>query len=125
MELERSTHLDQPHAFQSGKSVTVFSNASGKPQKENVNGVINYVRDNAGLSPVTATTADDVQEKLLHERFAQMFLEAHRMVDLHRFGLVGEVLGTGRPTKFPLESGEIQLNSHVNGQLAGRCLPMS
>jgi hypothetical protein len=47
------------------------------------------------------------------------------MVDLHRFGLVGEVLGAGRPTKFPLTSNEIQLNSHVNGVLAGRCLPMS
>jgi hypothetical protein len=86
---------------------------------------INYVRNQAGLDPVTATTAADVQEKLLHERFAQMFLEAHRMVDLHRFGLVDEVLGTGRPTKFPLTSGEIQLNQHVNGQLQGRCLPTS
>ena len=45
-ELERSTHLDQPHAFQSGKSVNVFCNASGKPEKEHMNGVINYVRDN-------------------------------------------------------------------------------
>jgi ATP-dependent RNA/DNA helicase IGHMBP2 len=46
IEVERSNHLDQPHAFQSGKSVTVFSNASGKPEKEHINGVINYVRDN-------------------------------------------------------------------------------
>ncbi len=46
LELERSTHLDQPHAFQSGKSVNVFCNASGKPEKEHMNGVINYVRDN-------------------------------------------------------------------------------
>lgn len=33
---------------------------------------INYVRSKAGLGPVTATTADDVQKKLLHERFAQI-----------------------------------------------------
>ena len=46
IEVERSTHLDQPHSFQGGKSVNVFSNASGRPEKEHTNGVINYVRDN-------------------------------------------------------------------------------
>lgn len=46
IEVERTNHLEQPHAFQAGKSVTVFSNASGKPEKEHTNGVINYVRDN-------------------------------------------------------------------------------
>jgi ATP-dependent RNA/DNA helicase IGHMBP2 len=46
VELERTNNLEQPHAFQAGKSVSVFSNASGKPEKEHVNGVINYVRDN-------------------------------------------------------------------------------
>ena len=46
IEIDRTNHLDQPHAFQSGKVVTLFSNASGTPEKEHVNGVINYVRDN-------------------------------------------------------------------------------
>ena len=46
VEVEKVTHLDQPHAFQSGKSVSFFSNAEGKPEKDHVNGVINYVRDN-------------------------------------------------------------------------------
>ena len=46
IEIDRTNHLDQPHAFQSGKLVSVFSNASGKPEKEHLNGVINYVRDN-------------------------------------------------------------------------------
>ncbi len=46
IEIERTNHLDQPHAFQSGKLVSVFSNATGKPDKEHINGVINYVRDN-------------------------------------------------------------------------------
>jgi ATP-dependent RNA/DNA helicase IGHMBP2 len=46
VEVERHNHLDQPHAFQSGKSVSFFSNASGKPEKDHVNGVINYVKDN-------------------------------------------------------------------------------
>ncbi len=46
IEIERSTHLDQPHSFQGGKSVNVFSNATGKPEKEHTSGVINYVREN-------------------------------------------------------------------------------
>lgn len=46
IEVERTNHLEQPHAFSAGKSVSVFSNASGKPEKEHTNGVINYVRDN-------------------------------------------------------------------------------
>jgi superfamily I DNA and/or RNA helicase len=46
IEIERTNHLDKPHAFQSGKSVSVFSNASGKPEKEHINGVVNFVKDN-------------------------------------------------------------------------------
>jgi superfamily I DNA and/or RNA helicase len=59
IEIERTNHLEKPHSFQSGKSVTVFSNASGKPQKENVNGVVNYVRDNA---MVITVNGDDLPE---------------------------------------------------------------
>ena len=47
IEIERTTHLEQPHAFQSGKSVSVFSNASGKPERDHISGVINYVRDDS------------------------------------------------------------------------------
>ena len=86
---------------------------------------INYVRAKAGLAAVTATTAADVQEKLLWERFAQLYLEGHRMTDLHRFNQVRAVLGPNRPMKFPLTTNEIQLNTNVNGKLEGRCLPVS
>jgi ATP-dependent RNA/DNA helicase IGHMBP2 len=46
VELERMHNLDQPHSFQSGKLVSLFCNASGRPDKEHVNAVVNYVRDN-------------------------------------------------------------------------------
>ncbi len=46
IELERTNHLDQPHSFQSGKLVSLFCNASGKPEKEHANAVVNYVSDN-------------------------------------------------------------------------------
>ena len=46
VELERAAYLEQPHAFQSGKVVSVFSNAQSKPQRDYQTGVVNYVRDN-------------------------------------------------------------------------------
>jgi len=46
IEVERTTELEQKHVFQSGKMVSVFSNAHQKPEKHHVAGVINYVRDN-------------------------------------------------------------------------------
>jgi len=46
IEIEKTNSIDQPHSFQSGKVVSFFSNASGKPEKQHANGVINYVRDN-------------------------------------------------------------------------------
>ncbi len=59
IEIERTTHLDQPHAFQSGKSVSVFSNAGGKQEHDHVNGVINYVRDN---TMVVTLNVDELPE---------------------------------------------------------------
>jgi ATP-dependent RNA/DNA helicase IGHMBP2 len=47
IDIERLAQREGPHAFSSGKSVNVFCNASGKPEKEHVTGVINYVRDHA------------------------------------------------------------------------------
>lgn len=59
IEVERTNHLEQPHSFQSGKVVSVFSNASGKPEKEHINGVVNYVRDNI---MVITLNGDDVPD---------------------------------------------------------------
>lgn len=59
LELERTTQHDQPHAFQSGKSVSVFCNASGNPEKEHMNGVINYVRDNTMVLTLNADELPD------------------------------------------------------------------
>jgi superfamily I DNA and/or RNA helicase len=59
IEIERTNYLEKPHSFQSGKSVTVFSNSSGKPQKENVNGVVNYVRDNGMVITVNGDELPD------------------------------------------------------------------
>ena len=66
IEIERTSHLDQPHAFQSGKSVSVFSNAGGKPEKDHVNGVINYVRDNTMVITLNADELPDwIEDSLL------------------------------------------------------------
>ncbi len=59
IEIERTAQLEQPHAFQSGKSVSVFSNGSGKPEKDHVNGVINYVRDDTMVITLNAEELPD------------------------------------------------------------------
>ncbi len=59
IEVERTSHREQPHAFQSGKSVNVFSNGSGKPDRDHVSGVINYVRDD---NMVITLNAEDLPD---------------------------------------------------------------
>lgn len=66
LELEKTRQLDQPHSFQSGKLVSVFSNASGKPEKEHVNGVINYIRDNTMVVTLNVDELPDwIEDPLL------------------------------------------------------------
>jgi hypothetical protein len=83
--------------------------------------LINKVRAHANLAAVSATTAQEVQKYLLWERFAQLFLEGHRMQDLARFGLTAQEVGTGRPTKFAMDTGELNLNPNTLGKTEGRC----
>lgn len=59
LEVERTNNLDQPHVFGSGKVVSIFSNAGNTPEKENLGGVINYVRDNL---MVITLNGDDLPE---------------------------------------------------------------
>ncbi len=82
--------------------------------------LLNKVRANASLNPVTGTALADVQRYLLWERFAQLFLEGHRANDLARFGLA-RTLGANRASRFPLNTTELNLNSHTAGNAAGRC----
>lgn len=61
IEVERTTQIDQPHVFQSGKVVSLFSNAEGKPERDHTGGVVNYVRDN---TMVITLNADDLPDWL-------------------------------------------------------------
>lgn len=66
IEIERTNQLEQPHAFSSGKSVSVFSNASGKPEKHHVNGVVNYVKDNLMVITLNSDELPDwIEESLI------------------------------------------------------------
>jgi len=59
IEIEKTNSIDEPHSFQSGKVVSLFTNASGKPEKQHANGVINYVREN--MMAITLSV-DDLPE---------------------------------------------------------------
>jgi ATP-dependent RNA/DNA helicase IGHMBP2 len=59
VEVEKTNHPDKPHAFQSGKLVSLFSNASGRPEKEHTGGVVNFVRDNLMVITLNAEDLPD------------------------------------------------------------------
>ena len=96
-------------------------------------GILNQLRAAVGL-PGHEVPTDPVTmgEIVLWERFAEHFMEGHRMIDLHRNGLVRDVfealndperIGVGRPTKFPLTSAEAVYNPNIADDLLQRCLP--
>jgi len=95
--------------------------------------VLNTLRAAAGLSALPPSSDDDqVFEYLLHERFAELYMEGHRMNDLHRFDLVPAFIAEGRfgsgsqanrPTKFPLSVDEALNNPNIEDDGAVRCLP--
>ena len=96
--------------------------------------IMNDLRGAAGLSALPATTdADVVMDYLLHERFAEMYMEGMRAVDLERFAITAEVFGAlndperpaSRPTKFPMDDLEARDNPEIEDDASLRCLPMS
>ena len=42
--IERTSHLELAHSFQSGKTISFFTNSSGNDDSSSVNAVVNYVR---------------------------------------------------------------------------------
>ena len=72
--------------------------------------IVNQLREAVGLTALeTPTDPDMMEEILLQERFAELFMEGQRLVDLHRKGLMREVFdalddperpGEGRPSKW-------------------------
>ena len=73
-------------------------------------GVLNRLRGAVGLPPHDVpTTAEDMEELILWERFAELHLEGQRLIDLHRKGLMERVFeelddpdrpGVGRASKW-------------------------
>jgi hypothetical protein len=61
----------------------------------------------------TGLSADAVFQRILSERFAELFVEGHRLNDLARFNLVKDRLGAGRSLKFPLSRTEILNNASM------------
>lgn len=95
--------------------------------------ILNALRAAVRLAPFETSTHPDVaMERLMTERFAELFMEGHRAVDLHRFGLMRRVFealndserpGVGRPTKFTLSDQEALYNDNIKSELTARCIP--
>lgn len=82
-----------------------------KADYTNMAAKLNNLRTAVGLAAIPVpTTAAAAQSALLNERMAVLFVEGQRAYDLHRFNLVGTVLGSGRATMLPLSRNEILAN---------------
>jgi hypothetical protein len=89
-------------------------------RKGNLTAAIDALNSNRTTAPATlpafvaaGLTAADVFDRLLSERFAELFVEGHRMTDLDRFNLVTAKLGAGRARKLPLSRTEILNNANL------------
>ncbi|NNF29260.1 MAG: RagB/SusD family nutrient uptake outer membrane protein [Gemmatimonadetes bacterium] len=95
--------------------------------------ILNTLRANVGLAALPAPAdAAEMQTYLLSERFAELFMEGQRMLDLYRFDMVDDVFGpladserpaTGRPVKFSMTDSEATVNANIQNDLTVRCLP--
>ena len=97
--------------------------------------VLNELREAVDLAPLdVAADAPTMLRYLMTERFAELFMEGHRAVDLYRWDLTEAVFGeiddpdrpaADRPTKFPMSYNEALYNANVEDDLNIRCLPTS
>ena len=77
---------------------------------EGATAILNGLRASVGLPEHGVPTSDESMARLiLWERFAELFMEGQRLVDLHRFGLMRDIFealddperpGIGRPSKW-------------------------
>ena len=91
-------------------------------------------RDGVGLSPLPDTNDPDVvKQYLLSERFAETFMEGHRVVDLRRMGELRNVFAAmndperppTRPSMFSMNDSEARDNPNIEDDASQRCLPMT
>lgn len=95
--------------------------------------ILNGLRANVGLTALPAPSGSvTMMDYLLSERFAELFMEGIRLVDLNRFGLMGSVFAgfndperpaVGRPTKFSMSDSEAVFNNQIENDVTKRCLP--
>ena len=76
---------------------------------------VNEVRDAAGLTEhAMPSDQNEILDYILHERFAEMFLEGHRLNDLNRYNLIRDVLGPDRAVKLPISVNEVNANPNIS-----------
>jgi hypothetical protein len=86
---------------------------------------LNLLRATFSLPPRTVpANAADAEKAILQERFAELFVEGHRLQDINRFNLVTQIFGPGRAKKLPMSRNEIINNTNL-GEGAGKCPAVS
>ncbi|MCZ6918368.1 MAG: RagB/SusD family nutrient uptake outer membrane protein [Gemmatimonadetes bacterium] len=121
------THLDEMRLIQAEVAWAAADYTTART-------ILNGLRTTAGLTPIPDAMADDNAEVLtllMNERFAELFMEGHRMEDIRRHGLVPGLIADGsfagteatRPVKFPISVAEARDNPEMEDDASVRCLP--
>ena len=98
--------------------------------------VLNALRAAVNLDPLPTTTDPaKVMEYLMHETFAELWVEGRRMSYLARWGKTADIFRPlndegnlrplPRPAKFPMSYSEATYNTNIDNAISARCLPMS
>ena len=98
--------------------------------------VLNALRAAVNLDPLPTTTDQaKVMEYLMHETFAELWVEGRRMSYLARWGKTADIFRPlndegnlrplPRPVKFPMSYSEATYNTNIDNAISARCLPMS
>jgi hypothetical protein len=68
-------------------------------------GLINQLRNRAGLADIDASAPGSFADKLLQERRVELAFENHRWADVRRFGVAAETVSTAEPE---VDAGEVR-----------------
>ena len=118
--IQKYSNYENPITITSKREMNLIE-AEVQWRKDNYPAAIEALNRNRTANPgpnlpafdATGLTKQDVLDRLLSERFAELFVEGHRMTDLDRFDLVTSKLGPGRARKLPLSRNEILNNTSM------------
>ncbi len=115
---------DEPYIFRLGDLYLVLAEAYARNGNyTDAERYVNYVRQRAGLSPITVD-GSNWEDVILQERRVELYIEGHRWIDIKRFGVADDIISAKSSVSFgsienkykrwPIPQNEIDANEEIN-----------